>query len=459
MEKKECANPTCRRLIRTGHIKYCSRCKNVVRQQRHRDKDRKTPEKPFAVFNRRLKPAKQISGPTHASAKPVLTTRSASNVERVRNRPLLVEEKKPPGLGQAPPPPTEEFSNLMAEKKECKEKTCAEVEKQVDLLFKVGRRTGGYAVAFRNLRAIYLHGTTFELAYKLSPKKVNRILEQTPGMQISGYFEDDGWTEYEYGYFEHDPLEQLTHEKSDAEYAREYIDQQPGMNDLKCDHGKSFREECDLCKLACDGDTTATWNQEDANRALAELGHSVWAGKSKKEIPWGRGGSGGILDAGEDTRDRRTRDRKTGKKVNAPDSFERTKSSDDESPFCHGQLDSNPDPDYTGKKSGLDCGKAAGSKLDDAHDPNRQQVDAKQDLTSVDDQITALHETEERISEEAFEKTRESSSEGAAERVMEEAHRKIDALEGGPIAADVLPTEEAPEETPDCDFIETSEES
>lgn len=315
-----CQNPDCQRPVRSGR-KYCTNtCARIVAQRNHRARNRKTRDV-FEVLRNRSQPkASPIRSAVQPEKRAAVPCEPAS-VERLKSRRLFVQEKVLNSTGQAPPSSSPEFLEALAEQKEIEAHDRQIVERKVRLLL-------GRDLTIPNLRAIYLHGTTFELAYRTSKRKQLRIFETTPGMYLWGYPEVD---EYRDGYFGEN-LDTLSgHEKSELEYAREFLEGREELNGVTCEHGKSWRVECDACKI---GDTlgfVAKWSLERANRALCKLGLSVWEGKNEM-ISWGLGGGGGILDSGEDNRDHRIRDRKTGRTINAPDSFEKN---GEDAPFLH----------------------------------------------------------------------------------------------------------------------------
>lgn len=329
----KCENPLCQRPTRPGR-KFCTNaCKNVVAQRNYRERHQKQSGSPFRAV---------VKQPQSAS------------VERIKERPLFVERKDLPGLGQMPPAPSKEFSLAMAERNEREKAERSTAEQKLKLLFVLDR-------TIKNLRALYLHGTIFRFAYN------KRQASKNLGMVLCGaplFVEADDYEDEKFSVFKVLDGE----EKGEYDYAREYLEQQGELSGLTCEHGKSWRVECDACKLELPSEGGENWDQERANRALAKLGLSVWEGKSKTEITWGRGGGSGVLDAGEDVRNS-TRDRKTRKQMNAADSYEKP---GEDAPFAQGQTNSSRDPNYA---EGLGA----------SDDPNQQQVDAKQNLVMPDE--------------------------------------------------------------------------
>jgi hypothetical protein len=328
------------------------------------------------------------------SRRPALHQTASS--DRIRNRPLFVQDKILAGSAQAPPPSSDDFLDALAQNAKLDAEDRIDAEEKARLLFRLDQ-------TIQNLRAIYLHGTTFTLAYRTNKRQARRIIDQNPGMQLWRMPETD---EYANGYWG-ESMPGLDDEgKSEHEYAREFFERQSDLADLTCGHSKSWRDECDACRLGVG--TSPEWNQEQANTALARLGLSVWEGKNEM-VTWGLGGDGSILDAGADVRDRKKHDRKTGRTVNAPDSFEGPR--EDVSSY-QGQAYSRPDPNY-----------ALGLEISD--DPNRQQSDVEQPLKSLEAEEMLKFAYEDHAWNEAHEKINDSSTDGEVEIVTREAQDKI----------------------------------
>lgn len=417
----KCQNPLCQKPI-PSHRKFCPGCKNVVNVRKSRERRKGTPnDRVFQVL--RSRGTKNSRHTVGGPAKQTAITQQPASVERLKSRRLFVQEKVLNGAAQAPPASSPDFLAAMAEQNEREAEDRQIVEQKALLLLRCDW-------TIRNLRAIYLHGTTFELAYCTNTRKRLHIFDTKPGMYLWDWPEVD---EYSNGYFGENLDTLSSHEKSELEYARAFLEGRKELNGVICEHGKSWRVECDACKLGDTFGVVTNWNQERANRALCELGLSVWEGKNDM-ISWGLGGGGGILDAGEDNRDHRVRDRETGRTINAPDSFEK-RGEEAEVPFLQGQAYSQPDPNYA-------------ADLAKADDPNRQQQDAKQNFNGPDDfaRLAALENCEEHIWNKAHERIKDSSSEKQVERIVAEAERELDEDHGEKLDA-IDGDEEAAKET------------
>jgi hypothetical protein len=395
----KCQNPICGREIRPGK-KYCSAsCGGAVRQRDYRQRHRKAADKAPGVF-RKKSVAENI----------------AASMARLKARHLFVEEKNPPGSTQSPPPPSKEFTAEMEKRRA----QLVAIYEKADLLIRQERTA-------RNVRSIYLNGMTFRLAYLQPPQGLrrnnNRILTQERGEEFS------------------DPAE--------WECVKKYLENLFEPYELTCPHKVSWRHDCDACAIQLDYKDVAGWNQEQANLVLARLGFSLWAGKSKSEAYLGHGRTvEGIHAAGQGVKGGR-RGRRKGI---APDSFEPT---GQEAPPGQGQIDSRPDRNYAGKKSGLGS-KAANEPLNPSEVLYCEQSGMKQNLSSPERAHAALDVSdnqEQRILNDAHEKIKESSSDAEVARIMNKAEREIDALAGsGTVKAGGEPAEDKdslPEERPE----------
>jgi hypothetical protein len=170
-----------------------------------------------------------------------------ASVERLKNRSLMVQEKKVVASVQAPPPASEELTKLIAERQAQEAEWRRTVEEKTRSLVAQER-------SIKNLRAVYECGTTSKMArFCYSGRRrcstVQRIEEQNPGMFISFLGDGPG------GYYRSSPNPLRSKETiyeggtSEWEYARRFLERELGPDQPKCEHGKSWCVECELCDL------------------------------------------------------------------------------------------------------------------------------------------------------------------------------------------------------------------
>jgi len=346
----------------------------------------------------------------------------APSIERLKSRSLMCQEKQIVAAAQAPPQTSPELAKAIANRQARDAGWFRAVEEKTSSLIAQERTV-------RNLRYVYSAGTTFAHYATIKGRAfrtVGRIKQESPGMFLSSLGDGpDGWNE--------------------QDYACKFLQRQLPADEPKCEHRKSWCEECEFCDLGIDLSEIPQWDTKQANAILAKLGLSVWAGKSKFE---GYCGEGRIVE-GVEAHGHSPRPYRKGTK---PDSFEKRGEQDDEAPPGGAQYNSRPDPNYAGEKFGL--GKAANEALESHENLNAQQADVKQGMCSPEQEyargVEARDASEDRIlEEELYEKITEVSSDTEIECLVERARRKVEALDGSQKpGTDTLPEERSgqPEE-------------
>jgi hypothetical protein len=407
----KCQNPLCGKSA-PAWKKFCSTtCRNAAAQRNYRQRHGKPPVQLRDMFK------KARDGRD-----------SGASVERLKNRPLMCQEKQV-APAQALPAESGEFAKAIAERQAQEAEWFRVVEEKTRSLVAQERTV-------RNLRAVYESGTTFKMQQTTARRRwryCSAIIEQNPGMFLSSF--GDG------------PNDRCEHE-----YACEFLERELADEVRPCEHGKSWREECELCFEDISLEEVASWDQKQANTILAKLGLSVWQGKQAVESHYGHGRTVEGIDAG-------SHDRRPRRKGNRPDSFEKR---GEESPADSGQDNSQPDPDYGGAKVGL--GKAASAPLDESDNPQTTtQADLVaelrpdplaepllrptrkiQNLTTDEEKYARLdaeNNCAESIANAAHQRIKESSTEAEVKRIVEAAKERIRELPGKEPDEDALPEE------------------
>lgn len=311
----KCGNPFCGKEA-PAHRKFCSeKCARTVRQRNFRQ--RHSVSTTTERHTQRHKDRKRI--PAEAIAEAII---------RLKERPLLVQEKTPARPAQAPPPPSRELTEAILAQCEADRAKREEWKAVINHLLKM-------ELSVRNLRSVYLSGLPFEA--HVCRGGWPHWLREHPACLIL----DTGYSEFLVAYIE-------------SLYSTEI---------LNCRHGVSWCEICEMCEAQVDGDLSDA-DAKTANTVLARLGLSVWAGKQP----------GYLTTSSADKRNEEGRRQSQRKrpKGNTPDSFEPA----GEKPALNaGQTSSRRDPNYAGRKRGL--GRTANQPLTNYDVQSAQEDDRR----------------------------------------------------------------------------------